>query len=224
MTFLKRLFGSTGEASPLGNLRPIEIREALYAVVNAHLEPHGFVRKKTPDTWFRERCDGFLDVVNITTILPENKGPVIANAHVGIHCTELERIKAKIASRRYAVNYPTFTKYVGYIMPQAAFIKWMFPRNKFAEDVATELAATVVKYGLPWFEQFSGMESLKKGITDFGIKQGSFISLAILEDLLSHKDVAIAILDEGISQLMTEKKVDENLVSLAQKLKDFLTN
>lgn len=178
-------------------LKVMEIRERIYEIVGAHLAPHGFARKKPNDIWFRDRGIGFLDVVNIQTITPFGPAEmVLGNAGVGVHCEPLERTLSVLVGRKY-VNYTSLCgSYLGYVMPKGKFIEWKFPRDHFAEDEARKMAEAIVQYGVPWFDKFTDLESLRFGI-ESSTRSRSLL-LALLEDLLGRRESAIQILKSTI--------------------------
>lgn len=180
-------------------LKVMEIRERIYTTIDSHLTSNGFGRKKPRDIWFRARADDFLDVVSIQTITPF--GPtelVLGNVRVGIHCEQINKVFDRLCGDPYEIAAPTFTSYIGYIMPQGKFIEWRFPRDQFAEDEARKMAETIVKYGLPWFAQFTSLELLRHGIATYSLKGPREINLALLDDLLGRRESAIQILKSVI--------------------------
>lgn len=230
---LLRRFGGIGhDSAPTEDgqrLQIKEIRERLWDVVNSHLLPYGFNRNKPRDIWFRARCRGFLDVVSVETNTPFGTTEmVIGNARVGIHCADLNRKYDKLLERPYGIVAPTFTTYIAYVMPQLAlpllrhgtgFVDWKFPRDHFSEGNAFKMAESLVNYGLPWFEQFVDLESLRHGIEKFAVpRDKAIIKLVLLEALLGRRESAIGMLQEMIKQ-----GGDRETLELYRKAENLLT-
>lgn len=221
---LSELLAGKEEAKPVhpasqSRLKVIEIRERIYGIIEDHLVPYGFARKKPKDIWFRARADEFLDVVSIQTITPF--GPtelVLGNVRVGVHCEKINRAFDGLRNDTYENAAPTFTNYIGYIMPQEKFIEWRFPRDRFAEDEARKMAETIVQFGLPWFLQFTTLESLRHGIATYSLKGPREIKLALLDNMLGHPESAIQILQSVIENSDKHETVEIERKALAMIL------
>lgn len=145
--------------APVGPMS--DISERIDAVMKAHFGPSlrqlGFKKKGRN---FRRRLSDATQIVNVQASQRNSGGQGQFTLNLGIYFPAA----AKFVGRYEELDEPTeldcpIRRRIGLLMPLHQDTWWSINPNTELDALSREVTDTLVRYGLPWFEQASRLES-----------------------------------------------------------------
>jgi hypothetical protein len=130
---------------------------------------------------------------------------VAINPVVGVRHQKLETLIAELLDSKPSKYIPpSFSRPVSYLMPQKKYVEWSFKEGDDCEPLAGEMVAAIEKFGRPFMEQNSTLETLYK--TLLNSKRGTppdqlDYRIAVASVLLGKRAEAEAFIDAKLREI-----------------------
>ena len=137
------------------NAVPIELVQRLHSIVGGILGRHGFLSTIHDGVYCRQRDERLFDRIWILTDLKDASQAIVVTANLSVRC---HRPEATIPGE--SAPETSLTCNIGYLTPRAQWQEWRLHSLNDAERVASEIADTIVHFGIPWLERLDDAASV----------------------------------------------------------------
>jgi len=92
------------------------------------------------------------------------RGEVEVNPVVGVRHQEVERLVAELSGEKFHAYLPsTISTPIGYVMPEARYLKWIFNAG-CAEAEAADMAVAIEEYGLAFMRAHTDLKDICRAL------------------------------------------------------------
>lgn len=172
------------------------------AIVERRLREVGFSKRKNV---FTLGLNG--DVVGwlgINLITSRNDGRVGINPVVGVRSERIEELVGKLCRRSKSKLAPTLSTNLGYVMPQARYIEWLFEAPPFDYALeGTRMVSAIEEYGIPFMSTHFSPESIAQELTRvrFTSKDAAVYRLPVFDILYGNPKSALEYVRQHVVEL-----------------------
>lgn len=171
-------------------------------VVENGLKVLGF--RKTKGVYVRSLGYGAIGWLGLNSATHRSDGRVGINPVVGVRLERIEDIVAELMGEKGARFGPTISTPLGYLMPEARYLEWLFEPTPFDyESESQRMVKAVEVYGIPFMTENGTLESLVRNLKQlrFTSKEMAVYRLPIAHLLAGETSLAVSYVDSQVKEL-----------------------
>jgi hypothetical protein len=133
------------------------------AAIDQRLTPMGF-RERAGEVYTIDVADEVLGWLGLNRAFRRGEGRYEINPIVGVRQQQVERAVAELLGESPHPDVPpTISIALGYLMPEQRYRAWLFDGHDL-DAVATDLAAAIERYGLPFMHHYAPLDAIARGL------------------------------------------------------------
>lgn len=183
-----------------------ELTKKVMLLLGEKLIEFGF-KKKMLNTFVRQLDDNRIQNIGFTFANCGQKYSFYLNPVIGVSYKNVNRLDAQL-NNALPFKYPeyvyaTISTPLGYLMPENTFREWKFSNQEDVEIEVDSMANAIIKYGLPYLNEFSDEDNLVYGLEcdKFHIGEEKYDLLPIFYYLRGNKERALQCIENAIEIL-----------------------
>lgn len=141
-------------------------KSRLLGIIRKQIEPFGF-RQEAENIFVRQCSNGLVNRISVPIDAPGAPSEMACTVNLSLKVKPEKVVAPSAAAGEPNGGDPArITANIGALMPTKKWHFWHFAVDEIADDVLAQIASSIRKHAIPWFERFRSADDILRASED----------------------------------------------------------